>query len=606
MSYKSLREAVLDLEKHQHLVRIREECDPHLVMPALQRRIYGLGGPALLFEKVKHSPFEAVSNLFGTLERSKFLFRNSLDEVGALIRAKGDPAQLLKDPSSAWKAIKALPHALPRKVKQGEVQWAKCKLSDLPQLHCWPMDGGPFLTLPLVYSEDPLQPGWQKSNLGMYRVQIAGNDFAEDECGLHYQIHRGIAAHHQKAMQKGEPFRVSIFLGGPPALTLAAVMPLPENIPELAFAGALGGRAVRLAHAEGHTLAADADFCIVGTIEGLKPEGPFGDHLGYYSLCHDFPLMKVEAVYHRKDPIFPFTVVGRPPQEDTTFGALIHELTGDAISSVLPGVDAVHAVDAAGVHPLLLATGSERYVPWGERRPMELLTQANAILGFGQTSLAKYLWIAAKEDSPPDIHDAGAYMMHILRRLRLDQDLHFHTKTTMDTLDYSGTGLNQGSKMVLAGAGAPIRDLCPSLPKNLHIPSEWSDLQLALPGMAVVKAPPFAADLDEEARMEAWVSQLNPESWSECPLLVVMDDAHFGAANVSNFLWSTFTRSNPSHDVYGGGASLRRKHWGCQGPLVIDARIKPFHAPSLIEDDFAESEALRIIRNTPGLKEYLG
>lgn len=605
MSYKSLREAIVDLEQNQELVRIKEVCDPHLVMPALQRRVYGLGGPALFFEKVKNSPFEAVSNLFGTLERSKFLFRHSLDEVSALIRAKSDPGQILKDPLSALKAIKALPHALPRKVSNPAVAWSKCSLADLPQLHCWPMDGGPFLTLPLVYSEDPSQPGWQKSNLGMYRVQIAGNEFEADECGLHYQIHRGIAAHHQKALQKGEPFRVSIFLGGPPALSLAAVMPLPENVPELAFAGALGGRAVRLAHIQGHTLAADADFCIVGTIEGLKPEGPFGDHLGYYSLCHPFPRMKVEAVYHRKNPIFPFTVVGRPPQEDTTFGALIHELTGDAISSVLPGVHAVHAVDVAGVHPLLLATGSERYVPWAQSRPMELLTQANAILGFGQTSLAKYLWIAAKEDSPPDIHHTGAYMMHILERLRLEEDLHFQTKTTIDTLDYSGSGLNQGSKMILAAAGAPVRSLCRTIEKAPSLPSSWSDLQLALPGMAVVQAPSFTRYEEEEERMEAWVRELNPEEWEQCPLLVVVDDAAFSAANESNFLWTTFTRSNPSHDVYGGGASLRRKHWGCQGPLVIDARTKPFHAPALIEDDFAESEALRIVRSTPGLAELL-
>src|SRR5439155_1263669 len=162
------------------------------------------------------------------------------------------------------------------------------------------------------------------SNLGMYRVQLSGGEYEPDrEVGLHYQIHRGIGVHHAAALRQGVPFRVNLFVGGPPALTLAAVMPLPEGMPELAFAGALGGRRVRLACPQGRErlpVFADADFCIVGTVdpERLLPEGPFGDHLGYYSLAHPFPVLNVERVYHRDGAIWPFTVVGRPPQEDTS------------------------------------------------------------------------------------------------------------------------------------------------------------------------------------------------------------------------------------------------------------------------------------------------
>src|SRR5690606_30406744 len=270
----------------------------------------------------------------------------------------------------------------------------------LPRIRSWPEDGGPFITLPQVYTEDPDRPGIFRSNLGMYRIQLAGNQYGANEIGLHYQIHRGIGAHHAAALRRGEPLRVSIFIGGPPSHTLAAVMPLPESISELLFAGMLAGRRFRYKRHDGYLVSSDADFVITGTVDPreTRPEGPFGDHLGYYSLVHDFPFLRVEKVWHRRDAIWPFTVVGRPPQEDTSFGKLIHEITAPVVPKEIPGVHALHAVDAAGVHPLLLAIGSERYVPWGERIPQELLTIANAILGFGQCSLAKYLLIAARED----------------------------------------------------------------------------------------------------------------------------------------------------------------------------------------------------------------
>ena len=315
---------------------------------------------------------------------------------------------------------------LPKRVRRGPILAHKTTIDRLPKLQSWPGDGGPFITLPQVYSEDPDRPGFARSNLGMYRVQLSGNDYeANREVGLHYQIHRGLGVHHAAAIRRGEPLRVSVFVGGPPAMTLAAVMPLPEGLPELSFAGALGGRRVRMvADPEGGLpMPAEADFVIVGSIDPdvRKVEGPFGDHLGYYSLAHDFPVLRVERVYHREGAIWPFTSVGRPPQEDTSFGELIHELTGPLVPTVLPGVHAVHAVDAAGVHPLLLAIGSERYVPYAERRsPLELLTTANAILGQGQMSLAKYLLIVAHEDAPDlDIHDIPAFLRHLLETGRL-------------------------------------------------------------------------------------------------------------------------------------------------------------------------------------------
>ena len=352
---------------------------------------------------------------------------------------------------------------LPKLVRTGPILAHETTIDQLPQLVSWPDDGGPFVTLPQVYTEDADAPGWRKSNLGMYRVQLAGNRYrTNEEVGLHYQIHRGIGVHHAAAIERGEPLKVNVLVGGPPALAVAAVMPLPEGMPELTFAGALGGRRVRLVRPAAGALpiVADADFCISGYVELDRqlPEGPFGDHLGYYSLAHDFPVLRVEHVYHRPGAIWPFTTVGRPPQEDTSFGQFIHELTGPVVPTLVPGVRAVHAVDAAGVHPLLLAIGSERYVPYAaQRQPQELLTQANALLGQGQMSLAKYLLIvAADDDRRLDIHDILAFLAHLLARVDWRRDLHFQTRTTIDTLDYSGSGLNEGSKLVIAAAG-PIQ-----------------------------------------------------------------------------------------------------------------------------------------------------
>jgi 4-hydroxy-3-polyprenylbenzoate decarboxylase len=335
---------------------------------------------------------------------------------------------------------------------------------------------------------------------------------------------------------------------------------------------------------------AEADFVIHGTVDPhqRKPEGPFGDHLGYYSLMHDFPVLRVERVFHRQGAVWPFTSVGRPPQEDTSFGALIHELTGPIIPSVLPGVRAVHAVDAAGVHPLLLAIGNERYVPYADdRRPQELLTQANAILGQGQLSLAKYLLIVAGEDDAKlDIHDIPAFLQHLLERVDWSNDLHFQTRTTIDTLDYSGHGLNQGSKLVIAAAGARRRSLPTELSVMSSLPGGFSHPRLILPGILAVQGPSFAAgDAAADPAIARFCQSLLPgDPLAEFPLIVIVDDSAFTAESVRNFLWVTFTRSNPAADVHGVGAFTCQKHWGCTGPLVIDARIKPHHAPPLEED----------------------
>jgi 4-hydroxy-3-polyprenylbenzoate decarboxylase len=602
MGYRSTRACVLDLERHGHLVRIEAELDPYLEIAEVQRRVYAAGGPALLFTRVKGCAFPVVSNLFGTLERTRFLFRDALAAVRHLVELKVDPAAFWKNPWRYRDVPRAAWHTLPRYVRSGPILAHQITVSQLPQIQCWPNDGGAFITLPQVYSEDVNRPGWRFSNLGMYRVQLSGNRYAPDrEVGLHYQIHRGIGVHHARALARGLPFRVNVSVGGPPAMTLAAVMPLPEGLPELAFAGALGGQRITLVQpptadslSSPLPFPAEADFVLVGTVDPQRqlPEGPFGDHLGYYSLVHDFPVLNVERVYHRPGAIWPFTVVGRPPQEDTSFGQIIHELTGPILPTVLPGLHAVHAVDASGVHPLLLAIGSERYVPYAaERRPQELLTVANAILGQGQLSLAKYLFIVAGEDDPElDIHDLPAFLRHLLERVDWRRDLHFQTRTTIDTLDYSGTGLNEGSKLVIAAAGPKRRTLPLTLSDPLRLPPGFEDPRICLPGVLAVQAPPYpvpagAPRPDVPADVERFCAALRgQEELARFPLVLLVDDSEFCAGHLNNWVWVTFTRSDPAADVHGVGIEVRQKHWGCAGPLVIDARIKRHHAPPLLED----------------------
>ena len=594
MGYRNLAECVKDLARHGQLIEIHDEIDPNLEAAALQRRLYEVGGPAVLLRRVKGCEFPMLGNLYGTLARTRFLFRDTLEAVRHLVELKVSPNAAIKHP---WR-YRGVPftalHLLPQGVRRGPILAHQTTIDRLPQLKSWPMDGGAFITLPQVYSEDPQQPGLAKSNLGMYRVQISGNAYViNQEIGLHYQLHRGIGVHHHAAINKGEPLKVNIFVGGPPAMAVAAVMPLPEGLPELSFAGALGGRRVRMVRVPGQLpMPAEADFCIVGTIDpnARKPEGPFGDHLGYYALTHDFPVLRVEKVYHRAGAIWPFTSVGRPPQEDTSFGELIHELTGPLIPTVIPGVHSVHAVDAAGVHPLLLAIGSERYVPYARSiGPQELLTQSNAILGQGQMSLAKYLMIVAKDDNPDlNIHDIPAFLQHVLERIDWRTDLHFQTRTTMDTLDYSGHGLNQGSKVVMVASGSKRRSLPTELLADLRLPDGFHSPRLALPGVLIIQAPQFQAPGADAATFAKAFRPPPEDPIAMFPLVVLVDDSEFAARSLKNLLWVTFTRSNPAADIEGIRAFTHEKHWGCEGSLVIDARIKPHHAPPLVDDPKVE------------------
>lgn len=628
--HKSMLECIDDLERAGQLLRIREKVDPYLEMAAIHRQVHRAKGPALFFEHVKGSHFPAASNIFGTMERMEFLFRKSLKPLQHLLEAWGDPLPLLRQPGK-WLTLPGTAfHSLPRHIRSGlpktvrlrEVTaghcpgWEKkipvlaceCRIQDLPQIHSWPLDGGSFITLPQVCTLPPTdKPSILRSNLGMYRVQMSGNEYSDREVGLHYQIHRGIGIHHTQAIEAGKELKVSIFVGGPPAHTVAAMMPLPEGMSELTFAGMLAARSFRYTLIDGWVISADADFCILGTVgPDTKPEGPFGDHLGYHSLKHPYPYLKVEKVFHRKNAVWPFTVVGRPPQEDSMFGKFVHRLTGKILPTQVKGVREVHAVDAAGVHSLLLAIGSERYVPYDRREPREILTQANALLGFNQISLTKYLFICAGEDNQElTASDVGSYLKHLLERVDWRENLHFQTNTTMDTLDYTGHGLHKGSKLVIAAAGEKRRELCSQVPAMFVLPEGYRNPRFILPGILAVEAPSYnltegglqyGAKEDRSAEVEKFCTEmdiLNPGLFSQKGLawIVLVDDSDFCAKDPDNFLWVCFLRSNPSADTYGIQAFCKAKHWGCNESLVTDARRKPHHTTPMEENPEVERHA---------------
>lgn len=601
MAYSSLEQALVDLERAGMLKRIQTEVDPYLEMPAIAREAYLQNGPALLFEHVKGSPFRAAGNIFGTMERARFLFRNSLAAIKTAIQAKASP----KDMALDFKHWPGLPfiglHALPFKTISAPVLANECKLSDLPKLHSYPDDGGAFLTLPQVCTLPPGSTNVMKSNIGMYRIQISGNSYAGDECGLHYQINRGIAKHHQQALEQGKPLKVSVFLGGPPAHSLAAAMPMPDNIPEMVFSGILAGRSFRYKMYDGWCVSSDADFCILGEVQSeLKPEGPFGDHVGYYSAEHPFPYMKVKHVFHKKNAIFPFTVVGRPPSEDTVFGNLIHELVGPMVPVSVAGLHEMNAVDAAGVHPLLIAIGSERFVPYRAREPMELHKVANALLGFNQASLAKYLVIAAREDSASlNVHDVPAFFTHVLERLHIERDLHFQTSTTIDTLDYTGTSLNHGSKVIISAAGEPVRTLGTSLTSDasdLHLPAGFTNPRQVAKGIIAIQATPQANISELSKALESFTAR------NSYPLITVCDDSDFASKTFDNWLWVTFTRSDPAKDIYGIRERIVQKHWTAEAPILIDARMKPTYQQPLEMPEPIMAKARDILEQNRGTK----
>jgi UbiD family decarboxylase len=564
-----LRALLARLAAEREVVDVDVEVDPDLEAAEIHRRVIAAGGPALRFRRVKGSPWPLVTNLFGTAQRVELAFgRRPLELVQRLAAI---PHTLLP-PSlgKLWQHRDVLGSLLKvgrKRVRAAPVlavQDSPPRLSRLPLLRTWPEDGGAFVTLPLVYTEHPEGLG---SNLGMYRIQR----FSDDTAGLHVQIGKGGGFHLAAHERLGTPMPVAVHVGGPPALMLAAIAPLPENVPEVLLCSLLLGQRLRTGRSARSPLplAADAEFCLLGDVRPGErhPEGPFGDHYGYYSLRHDYPLLRVHTLAHRADPVLAATVVGKPRQEDFFLGDFLQELLLPLAKVAMPSVRDLWSYGETGYHSLAAAVVQERY-------GREAMQAAFRILGEGQLSLTKFLLLT---DRPVDLRDFKATLVHVLERCAFATDLYVFGSLSMDTLDYAGPEVNKGSKGVLLGIGDPVRVL-PERFEGAALPPPFARAVPFCAGCLVVDGAPFAQHRDAAAAL-AKVPAL-----ADWPLVVLVDDAARAARSAVNFLWTAFTRFEPAADVHAKDLRLVRSQPSYTPPIVIDARMKPSYPKELFCD----------------------
>ncbi len=559
MSFPDLRAFLDELRRDGDLVEVSAEVDPQQEAAEIHRRVVAAGGPALLFTRPVGADYPLVTNLFGTARRAELAFG---ERPQRFIRRLVETVESALPPTigSLWGARDVAAQVLKVGLRRGprgpvtEVVTDDVRLDRLPALTTWPEDGGPFITLPLVFTEHPDGRG---HNLGMYRLQV--HDAVST--GMHWQIGKGGGFHYRVAEDRGEFLPVTVFLGGPPALTLAAIAPLPENVPELLLASLIAGERLGLVEGVGpHPLVARAEFALMGTVapHTRRPEGPFGDHYGYYSLRHDYPVFQVSRMARRRDAIFPATVVGKPRQEDFFIGDLLQELLSPLFPLVMPGVTDLWSYGETGYHSLSAAVVKQRYA-------REAMASAFRILGEGQLSLTKFLLVT---DQSVDLKDFRATLEHVLERTNPETDLYVFSNLSMDTLDYTGPEVNLGSKGIWLGLGDPVRTL-PGQFSAPELPAGCGPVEVFCRGCLVVGAPPKAEDPDVAGRVASHPAFAN---W---PLVVLTDEPARAARSAMNFLWTTFTRFEPAADVHAAATRVARNHLVYTPPIVIDARLAP-------------------------------
>ena len=562
--FADLRAFLDQLRRDRDVVEITAPVDPVLEAAEIHRRVIAAGGPALLFTNVKGAAFPLVTNLFGTARRAELAFgRRPLELVKRIVHL----AETILPPTAAklWGARDVgldLLKVGTRRRSSGpvlDVVTRDVRLDRLPVVTCWPEDGGPFVTLPLVYTQHPDKPG---HNLGMYRLHV----YDATSTGMHWQIGKGGGFHYARAEARGEALPVTVFLGGPPALILSAIAPLPENVPELMLASLIAGSKLPQAPGPGghpHPLMATAEFALMGQVAPKirRPEGPFGDHYGYYSLQHDYPVFTIDQVAHRRDAIYPATVVGKPRQEDFFIGDLLQELLSPLFPLVMPAVERLWSYGETGYHSLAAAVVKQRY-------KREAMASAFRILGEGQLSLTKFLLLT---DRLVDLKDFRATLEHVLARTDPRTDLYVFSNLAMDTLDYTGPVVNEGSKGVWVGLGDPVRELPRAFTPATPPPPDVTEVRVYCAGCLVVGARSFADDPQAPSRLAA-----HP-AFKEWPLVVLSDEPARATRSDMNFLWTTFTRFEPAADIHAAGLRVLRNHISYEPPIVIDARMKPWY-----------------------------
>ncbi|CAM3048297.1 UbiD family decarboxylase [Paenibacillus sediminis] len=570
MSYQNLRQWIEVLRKENDLAIIDVPVDPYLELAEIHRRVIEEGGPALLFTNVKGTPFPVATNLFGTSRRVDLAFGPRPEQL--MKRLVGAAKTLLPPtPKAIWGErglIKEIFKVGLKNVPTSEapilqVSRTNSPLAPLPKVTSWQDDGGPFLTLPLVYTENPNDA--KDHNIGMYRIQL----YDDQTTGIHWQIQKGGGFHYFQAEQQGKSLPVSIFLGGPPALIASAIAPVPEGLSELLLTSLIMGEKLPMVQSPSgvHRFPAEAEFAITGMVNPYerRPEGPFGDHFGYYSLQHDFPVFHVQKMWHRKDAIYPATIVGKPRQEDYYLGEFLQRLLSPAFPMVMPKVKSLWTYAESGFHALASAIVRESY-------SREALVSGFRILGEGQLSLTKFLMLT---NVSIDLENFKQLLETVLRRFNPRTDLFIFNNTSHDTLDYTGKKLNHGSKAIMLGVGEPIRDL----PKSYE-EGDIAEIEQISPyhdGCLVVSG----ASYEQEPELPKRLLQRLRERTTAWPLVILVDDAEQVVATQTSFLWTVFTRFNPADDIY-AHADVVQNGLAYDLPLVIDARMKPGYPDEVI------------------------
>ena len=564
-----LRSFIDVLRTEDELLVIDEQADPYLEIAEIHRRVIDRQGPALLFAHVKKSSYPVVTNLFGSAKRLDLAFGSKpqtfVKDIVTLAETIMPPT-----PRKLWDNRRLFLDAAriglknTKKAPILENCQRPARLSTLPMLTSWHSDGGPFVTLPLVYTEHPDGKG---HNLGMYRIQR----HSDTTTGIHWQIHKGGGYHYFEAEKQDQGLPLTLYIGGPPALMLSAIAPLPEDIPELMLTSLLIGGKLPMTKDPlgGHRLVANAEFAVKGIVPPhvRKPEGPFGDHYGYNSLEHDYPVFEVSHLYHRNNAIYPATVVGRPRQEDFFIGDYLQDLLSPLFPLVMKGVRELKTYGETGFHCLAAARVADRY-------PREAFACGLRILGEGQLSLTKFLVIT---DGAVDITDFRSLWVHVLERVHWERDLFVFANVSQDTLDYTGPSVNKGSKAMLMGLGKEkIRDLPGSftgvLPADCSKPVVFMPGTLVVQGCSYSEEPSLAVRLAESRELGNW------------PTIILVDNSEEATVSTQEFLWTLFTRFEPAADIYGSATAVKRFHVGLEPPVVFDCRMKPWYTDVLEVD----------------------
>ena len=573
MKIYSLQDFIRYLDLNGELIRIKAEVDARLEVTEISIRALQEGMPALLFENVRGAKFPLAMNVLASDKRIEMALGKHPDQLGEELitfmeeAMPPNPKVFFKHAGMTKRIFSALPRKTRRPTSQDVV--INPDLNDIPVITSWPEDGGPFITLPQVFTYDPHDG---KRNVGMYRMQV----FDGQTTGMHWQIQKGGGFHFYQAKKLGREFEIAVALGTDPALLLATVAALPEGIDEVMFSGFLRSRRTRMVKGKsvGIKVPADAEFILEGTVHltELRMEGPFGDHFGHYSHASKFPVFHISKITHRKNPIYPATVVGRPPMEDKYLGNATQQVLGPLIRLIHPEICDLWAYYEAGFHNLLVVSVEERY-------QKEAMKTALSIMGEGQLSLTKCIVTVSQDVNPRDFN---AVLTAIRENFDPAYDFIMIPKVPLDTLDFTSYKMNLGSKMIMDATRSGntdnrMKNPKPEIDRVINvIDNRIYDWNLLGETLLVVTVHDDGRDV---------VNKLIKSDELVGPKIVVAVSPDVDIRNQEQTIWGIFTRFDAERDIMFTEEKLVGISPLFKGKMGIDATWKKGYPMPLVMSD---------------------